>query len=73
MGDKPSEFKWSLLHGVDFVGDLYDSKIFIRWYVVKIWWTHNCADFMGMQKMYTEYTPTACMTYIQSVHKHARM
>ena len=23
--------------------------------------------------VYSEYTPTACMTYIQSVHKHARM
>ena len=25
------------------------------------------------QRVYTEYTPTACMTHIQSVHKHARM
>ena len=25
------------------------------------------------RSVYTEYTPTACMTYIQSVHKHARM
>ena len=26
-----------------------------------------------LQCVYTEYTPTPCMTYIQSVHKHARM
>ena len=25
------------------------------------------------REVYTEYTPTACMTYTQSVHKHARM
>ena len=47
---KASECKLGSFHGADFVGDLHDSRIYIRWYVVKMWWKHKCADLMGMQK-----------------------
>ena len=50
MGDKASECRLGSFHGADFVGDLHDSKIYIRWYVEKMWWKHKCADLMGMQK-----------------------
>ena len=42
MGDKASECKLGSCHGADFVGDLHDSKIYIRWYVVKMWWKQLC-------------------------------
>ena len=33
----------------------------------------NQTDPLCTRQVFREYTPTACMTYIQSFHKHARM